>query len=54
LFSRLTKTASWRKYLEENQLEDSFLGSAESAKFFESSTAQMRGLLVEAGAKVAR
>ncbi len=54
LFSRLTKTASWKKYLEENQLEDSFLGSAESAKFFDSSTAQMRGLLVEAGAKVAR
>jgi putative tricarboxylic transport membrane protein len=54
LFSRLTKTPSWKKYLEENQLEDSFLGSAESAKFFDSSTAQMRGLLVEAGAKVAR
>jgi len=54
LLLKLTKTAGWRKYLEENQLEDSFLGSAESAKFFETSTVQMRGLLVEAGAKVAR
>lgn len=54
LFLRLTKTAGWKKYLEENQLEDSFLGSAESAKFFENATAQMRGLLIEAGAKVVR
>jgi putative tricarboxylic transport membrane protein len=34
--------------------EDLFSRLTKTAKFFESSTAQMRGLLVEAGAKVAR
>lgn len=54
LFGRLTKTATWRKYLEDQQFEDGFMKSAELAKFFDSFTEQMRGILKEAGAKVVR
>lgn len=54
LFSRLTRTASWKKYLEDNQFEDGFMKSAELAKFFDEFTDRMRGILKEAGAKVVR
>ncbi len=54
LFARLAKTAAWKKYLEENQLDDNYLNSADTAKYFEESTVQMRALLKEAGAKVVR
>lgn len=54
LFLRLSKTASWRKYLEEQQFEDGFQKSGELAKFFDSYTNQMRDILKEAGAKVVR
>lgn len=54
LFLRLSKTASWRKYLEEQQFEDGFQKSGELAKFFDSYTNQMRDILKEAGSKVVR
>jgi putative tricarboxylic transport membrane protein len=54
LFLRLSKTATWRKYLEEQQFEDGFMKSAELTKFFDTFTEQMRGILKEAGAKVVR
>lgn len=54
LFLRLSKTASWRKYLEEQQFEDGFQKSAELARFFDSYTDQMRNILKEAGAKLVR
>lgn len=54
LFGRLTKTASWKKYLEENQFQDGFMKGAELAKFFDEFTDRMRGILKEAGAKVVR
>jgi putative tricarboxylic transport membrane protein len=54
LFLRLSKTATWRKYLEEQQFEDGFMKSAELTKFFDAFTDQMRGILKEAGAKVVR
>jgi putative tricarboxylic transport membrane protein len=54
LFLRLSKTATWRKYLEDQQFEDGFMKSAELTKFFDSFTEQMRGILKEAGAKVVR
>jgi putative tricarboxylic transport membrane protein len=54
LFLRLTKTATWRKYLDDQQFEDGYMKSAELAKFFDSFTNQMRGILKEAGAKVVR
>ncbi len=54
LFGRLTKTASWKKYLEDNQFEDGFQRSADLAKFFDEYTVRMRELLKDAGAKVVR
>ncbi|HYH42297.1 MAG TPA: tripartite tricarboxylate transporter substrate binding protein [Burkholderiales bacterium] len=54
LFARLTKTASWKKYLEDNQFEDGFQRSAELGKFFDEFTGRMRDILKEAGAKVVR
>ncbi len=54
LFGRLVKTATWRKYLEDQQFEDGFQKSAELAQFFDQYTARMREILKEAGAKVVR
>lgn len=54
LFMRLSKTATWKKYLDDQQFEDGFQKSAELAKFFDTFTDQMRGILKEAGAKVVR
>jgi putative tricarboxylic transport membrane protein len=54
LFARVAKSPGWKKYLEENQLDDSFLNSADTAKYFDESAVQMRALLKEAGAKVVR
>ena len=54
LFLRLTKTATWRKYLEEQQFQDGYMKSAELAKYFDVYTDQMRNILKEAGAKVVR
>lgn len=54
LFLRLSKTATWRKYLEDQQFEDGFQKSAELTKFFDTYTNQMRNILKEAGAKVVR
>jgi len=53
-FVRLTKTAGWQAYLQENQLEPALIRSAELGKFFETTTNQVRALLKEAGAKVVR
>ena len=52
LFQRLVKTATWRKYLEEQQFEDGFQKSGDLAKFFDTFTDQMRDILKEAGIKV--
>ncbi len=52
LFQRVTKTAAWRKYLDEQQFEDGYQKSAELAKFFETFTEQMRGILKDAGIKM--
>jgi putative tricarboxylic transport membrane protein len=54
LFMRLTKTASWKKYLEDQQFEDGYMKSAELSKFFDTFSDQMRGILKEAGVKVLR
>jgi putative tricarboxylic transport membrane protein len=54
VFGRLTKTPTWKKYIESNQLEDGFLTGAELQKFFDDLTVQMRSVLKEAGAKVVR
>jgi len=54
VFDRFTKTASWKKYLEQNQFEDGYLKGAELNKFLSALTVQMREVLKEAGAKVVR
>jgi putative tricarboxylic transport membrane protein len=54
VFDRFAKTASWKKYLEQNQFEDGYLKGPGLNKFFDDLTVQMREVLKEAGAKVVR
>ena len=54
LFLRVSRSAAWKKYLDENQFEDGFQKSVELSKFFDEYTNQMRGILKEAGAKLVR
>jgi putative tricarboxylic transport membrane protein len=53
-FARLTKTPSWKKYVEENQVEDVFVKSRELAPFLDEQITVMRSVLKEAGVAVAR
>jgi putative tricarboxylic transport membrane protein len=54
VFRKLTRTASWKKYLADNQFEDGYQNAAELAKFYDEFTGTMRGILQEAGVKVVR
>jgi len=54
LFRKLTRTASWQKYLAENQFEDGYLTSAELAAFFDGFSDRMREILGAAGIKTVR
>jgi putative tricarboxylic transport membrane protein len=54
VFKRLTQTESWKKFLADNQFEDGYQGAAELTKFYEQFSAQMRGILKEAGVKTVR
>ncbi len=54
LFARLARTASWKKYLEDNQFQDGFQKSGDLAKFFDEFTNRMRDILKDAGVKVVR
>jgi len=51
---KLTRSASWKKFLEDNQFEDGYQNAADLAKFYDEFTAQMRGILQEAGIKIVR
>jgi putative tricarboxylic transport membrane protein len=53
-FARLAKTASWKKYVVDNQVEDVFLRGAEMPPFFDEQIDAMRRTLREAGVAVAR
>lgn len=53
-FARLARTASWKKYVEENHVEDVFLRGAEMTPFFDEQVEAMRRTLREAGVAVAR
>jgi len=53
-FAGLIKTASWKKYLEENQVEDVFLKGDALAPFFDEQIELMRSVLRQAGVKVER
>jgi len=54
VFRRLTRTASWKKYLDDNQFEDGYQNAAELSKFYDDFTGTMRGILQEAGVKIVR
>jgi putative tricarboxylic transport membrane protein len=51
---RLTRSASWRKFLADNQFEDGYQDAAELTKFYGEFTDRMRGILQEAGIKTVR
>ncbi len=53
-FRKLTRTTSWKEFLQKNQFEDGYQNAAELAGFYEQFTGQMRGILKEAGVKVVR
>jgi putative tricarboxylic transport membrane protein len=54
LFDRMRRTASWKKFLAENQLEQVNENSAAARKFLTTYEDQLRGILKEAGTKVVR
>lgn len=54
VFSRFAKTASWQKYLRDNQFEDGYLTGPALVKFFDDLGVQMRDIPKEAGVKVVR
>jgi len=51
---RLVRTASWRKYLQDNQFEDAFYTGPELARSLDATTQQLRAILPEAGLKLVR
>jgi putative tricarboxylic transport membrane protein len=54
LFNKLRQTASWKKYVADNQLEDSYAGGAELAKAIEAIEKDMRTQFQLAGMKLVR
>lgn len=53
-FARLAKTQSWKKYVEDNQVEDVFLRGTEMVPFLDEQIDVMRRMLREAGITVVR
>ena len=53
-FRKLTRTASWRKFLDDNQFDDGYQNAAELTKFYDEFTDRMRGILQDAGIKTLR
>ncbi len=53
-FARLTQTASWKKYIAANQVEDVFIKGGELGPFLDEQTKLMRSVLQQAGVKLAR
>jgi putative tricarboxylic transport membrane protein len=54
VFQKLTKTASWQKFLADNQFEDGYQDAVGLTKFYDEFTGRMRGILQEAGVKLVR
>ncbi|MDB5891316.1 MAG: putative tricarboxylic transport rane protein [Polaromonas sp.] len=54
LFNKLHQTASWKKYVEDYQLEDSYSGSAELAKSITQIEKDMRAQFQQSGIKLVR
>jgi putative tricarboxylic transport membrane protein len=53
-FAKLRETASWKKYLADNQLEDSFLNAADLRKSIVETEKQLREQYTQAGIKTVR
>ncbi|HUP97841.1 MAG TPA: tripartite tricarboxylate transporter substrate binding protein [Usitatibacter sp.] len=51
-FARLAATASWKKYVEENHVEDVFIRGTEMAPFLDDQVSVMRGVLRQAGVTI--
>jgi putative tricarboxylic transport membrane protein len=54
VLGRLVKTASWKKYLADNQVEDVFVKGGELGPFLDDQIVLMRSVLKEAGVNVVR
>ena len=54
VLQKLTKTASWKKFLADNQFEDGYQNAADLTKFYDEFTNRMRSILKEAGLKTVR
>jgi putative tricarboxylic transport membrane protein len=53
-FARLAATPSWKKYIEDNQVEDVFMRGAAMSPFFDEQIDVMRRVLREAGVAIAK
>ena len=51
---KLTRSNSWRKFLDDNQFEDGYQDAAELARFYDEFTDRMREILKDAGIKTVR
>lgn len=51
VFAKLVRTPAWKKYLEDNVLEDGFQRSAEQSKFFDEYAETMRGVMREGASR---
>ncbi|HYN13773.1 MAG TPA: tripartite tricarboxylate transporter substrate binding protein [Burkholderiales bacterium] len=54
VFQKLSRSASWRKYLDDNQFEDGYQNAADLTKFYDQFTNQMREIFKDAGVKTVR
>ena len=54
VFRKLTRSASWRKFLDDNQFEDGYQNAAELTRFYDEFTDRMREILKDAGIKTVR
>jgi putative tricarboxylic transport membrane protein len=54
VFKKLSQTASWKKYVADNQFEEAYQNAADLNQFYDEFSNQMRGVLQEAGIKLVR
>jgi len=54
VFAKFVQTPTWKKYLEDNVLEDGFQRSADQSKFFDEYADTMRAIFRDGGIKVVR
>jgi putative tricarboxylic transport membrane protein len=54
VFERLVRTATWKTYVQQNELENVFMKSSELARFWDREISLLRSVLKEAGMNVVR